>query len=107
MIISLGLATLGSLLIALSFNLAMVAIGVIMAGGGINVSAGIVFYFLGETVENLKRQKYSIIVQAAYTISAMMLTALYMVMGNWRIISIILTTLPAVVLFFVFTIYVE
>jgi hypothetical protein len=47
MIISLALATVGSLLIILSFNLAMVAIGVIMAGGGINVSAGIVFYFFG------------------------------------------------------------
>lgn len=50
MIFSLALATVGSLMIVLSFNLAMVAIGAIMAGGGINVSAGIVFYFLGETV---------------------------------------------------------
>jgi MFS family permease len=50
MIISLALATLGSLLIVLSFNLTMVAVGAILAGGGINVSAGIVFYFFGETV---------------------------------------------------------
>jgi MFS family permease len=47
MIMSLGLAMIGSLLIVLSYNLGMVAVGVILAGGGINVSAGIVFYFLG------------------------------------------------------------
>lgn len=47
MMMSLSVATFGSLLIVLSYNLTMVAIGVIFAGGGINVSAGIVFYFLG------------------------------------------------------------
>jgi len=47
MMMSLSVATFGSLLIVLGYNLTMVAIGVICAGGGINVSAGIVFYFLG------------------------------------------------------------
>ncbi len=47
MMLSLGLATIGSLLIVLGFNIGMVAVGAILAGGGINVSSGIVFYFLG------------------------------------------------------------
>ena len=37
----------------------------------------------------------------------MILTALYMFIGKWRIISILLTSLPAVVLFFIFALYVE
>jgi hypothetical protein len=55
----------------------------------------------------MKRQKYSILVQAAYTIAAMALTGLYKIIGNWRIISIILTALPAVILLFFFILYVE
>ena len=47
MMMSLSLATIGSLLIVLGYNLGIIAVGVILAGGGINVSAGIVFYFLG------------------------------------------------------------
>jgi len=37
----------------------------------------------------------------------MALTGLYKVIGNWRIISIILTALPAVILLFLFILYVE
>ena len=47
MVLSLGLATLGTLIVALGYNLIMIAIGVVMAGAGINVAAGMVFYFLG------------------------------------------------------------
>jgi len=50
MTLSLGLATLGSIIVAIGNNLAMVAVGAVMSGAGINVSAGMVFYFLGETV---------------------------------------------------------
>ncbi len=107
MLLSLGLATFGSLLTVLGYNLAMIAIGVVMAGGGINVSAGILFYFLSEEVEDLKRQKYSILVQIAYTAASISLTTLYYFIGNWRIISIALTALPVVIAYFFFIIYVE
>ena len=50
MTLSLGLATLGSIIVAIGYNLGMVAVGAVMSGAGINVSAGMVFYFLGETV---------------------------------------------------------
>ncbi len=55
----------------------------------------------------MKRQKYSILVQAAYTIAAMVQTALYMLIGNWRIITIILAAIPSVILLFFFILYVE
>ena len=47
MVLSLGLATLGTLIVAIGYNLIMIAIGVVMAGAGINVASGMVFYFLG------------------------------------------------------------
>jgi len=50
MMLSLGLATFGTVIVAIGYNLAMVAIGAVMSGAGINVSAAMVFYFLGETV---------------------------------------------------------
>ncbi len=107
MILSLGLAMLGSIITVIGYNLPMIAIGVVMSGGGINVSAGIVFYFLGETVDNIKRQKYSIMVQAAYAMGAVFLTGFYFFIGHWRVITIILTTIPVIITFFIFVIYVE
>lgn len=50
MIMSLGLAAFGSIIAAIGFNIMMISIGAVMSGAGINVSAGMVFYFLGETV---------------------------------------------------------
>lgn len=47
MTLSLGLATLGSIIVAVGYNMPMISIGVIMSGAGINVSAATVFYFLG------------------------------------------------------------
>ncbi len=46
MIIALSVASVGTLMVTLGFNIVMVVIGVILAGGGINVSCGIVFYLL-------------------------------------------------------------
>lgn len=46
-------------------------------------------------------------VQVAYTIGAMSLTGLYFFIGSWRIITILLTTLPIIVTFFIFVLYVE
>ena len=106
MTLSLGLAMLGSIIVAIGYNLSMITVGVVMSGAGINVSAGTVFYFLGESVENFKRQKYSILVQVAYTIGAMCLTGLYFFIGSWRIITILLTTIPIVITFFIFVLYV-
>lgn len=43
----------------------------------------------------------------AYTIGAVFITGTYYFIGTWRIITILLTTLPAVVAFFIFVFYVE
>lgn len=107
MLISLGLGTLGTLVISLGYNIYMVSIGMIMSGAGINVSGGMLFYFLSEAVENLKRQKYSIMIQIGYNIAAIIMTGLYYFIGSWRMIFILVTTLPAVVAFFFFILYIE
>lgn len=107
MALSLGLATIGAVIVAIGYNLTMIAVGAIMSGAGINVSAGMVFYFFGETVENLKRQKYSILVQIAYTSAAITMTCLYYLIGSWRVIYIIVTMVPAIIMLFFFLLYVE
>ncbi len=47
MSIALGVATLGSLMVVLGFNLTIVTIGVILSGAGINVASALCFCFLG------------------------------------------------------------
>lgn len=107
MSVSLAIATLGSLLMSIGFNLWMISIGVIMAGAGINVCSAICFVYLGEVVETVKRQKYSILIQISYTLGTMFLTGLYYLTGQWRINTIILQTIPLAITFFFFTFYVE
>lgn len=50
MMFSLALGTLGTIVIALGYNITMISIGMVMSGAGINVSGGMLFYFLGEAV---------------------------------------------------------
>lgn len=104
---SLGLGTLGSIIVALGYNLTMISIGMIMCGAGINVSGGMLFYILSETTENVKRQKYSIVIQIGYNIAAILMTGFYYFIGTWRIIFIMISLIPAIVAFFFFMIYVE
>jgi hypothetical protein len=47
MTIALGVASLGSLMVVLGFNLTSVTIGVILSGAGINVASALCFCFLG------------------------------------------------------------
>lgn len=107
MILALGMASLGGLIVSVVYNLIMITIGVVMKGAGISVSASMVFYFLGETVDDLKRQKYSILVQIAATFSAVIITVLYYLIGTWRVIFISATFIPTIVSFFCFVIYAE
>ena len=106
MIMSLGLGTLGTIIVALGSNIIMISIGMIMSGAGINVSGGMLFCFLSEGVENLKRQKYSIIIQAGYNIAAIIMTGLYYFIGSWRINFILISMIPTVIAFFSFVLYV-
>jgi hypothetical protein len=46
-------------------------------------------------------------IQVSYNIAAILMTGLYYFIGSWRIIFIMVTTIPAIVAFVVFLIYVE
>ena len=105
--IFLGVAALGSILMSVGFNLWLIGLGVILSGAGINVCSAICFVYLGEIVESVKRQKYSILVQISYTVGTMLLTGCYYLIGNWRVNTIILQTVPITVTFFLFTFYAE
>ncbi len=107
MVISLGIAALGSILMVVSNNLWMITFGVIITGAGINVSSALCFCYMGEVVSDIKRQKYSILIQISYTIGSMFLTVFYYLIGNWRVNSIILQVVPVIVAFWLFVFYVE
>lgn len=77
MCLSLGIAALGSLMMSVGTNLWLIGFGVILSGAGINVSSSLCFIYLGEIVESVKRQKYSILVQISYTVGTVLLTGCY------------------------------
>lgn len=106
MTVSLGVASFGSLLVVTGFNLPMIVVGVILSGMGINVSCCMAFCYLAETVENNKRQKYSILIQVTFTLGSMFITGTYALIGHWRVISIALQTIPVIITFFFFILYV-
>lgn len=106
-LLSLGTCALGNLVLTLSPNLVIASLGLVLSGAGGNASINITFYFMGETVQNEKRQKYSVLVQAAFTVGAILVTALYMIVPNWRIVSIILVAIPSFASLFLVLIYVE
>jgi MFS family permease len=105
MTIALGISSLGSVLVVTAFNLPMVVIGVIFSGMGINVACGMAFCYLAETVEDNKRQKYSILVQISFTIGTMLVTGFYASIADWRIISIILQAIPVIATFLLYAFY--
>jgi OCT family organic cation transporter-like MFS transporter 4/5 len=104
---SLGISTVGSLLVVTGFNLPMIAVGVIMSGAGINVALSMALCFMGEVIDNYKRQKYSILMQSGYTIGCMIMTGLYYFLGNWRIVTVIIQAVPITLTFLTFTFYAE
>ena len=105
MTVSLGISSVGSVLVVTGFNLPMVVVGVVLSGMGINVACGMAFCYLSETVEDNKRQKYSILVQVSFTVGTMLLTGLYATIGDWRIISIILQAVPVIATFLLYLFY--
>lgn len=107
MSVSLAITLLGSLMMSLGFNLWVICIGFMLSGAGINVSSAICFIYLGEIVESVKRQKYSILIQICYTIGLVFLTGFYYLIGNWRILTITLQTIPVGIALFIFVLYAE
>lgn len=97
MVVSWSICTLGTLLVAFSVNIYMVAVGLFFSGCGCDAAINICFFFFGEVVGDQKRQKYSVFVQIFFTIGAMMITLFFSLINDWRINWIVLVTGPAIV----------
>lgn len=102
-----GCATLGGIILAVSVNIPMAAVGLFFAGAGSDAAINICFYFFSEVVEDEKRQKYSIVVQIAFTIGAILVTVLFYIIPSWRIVVIISITVPAIIAFILVFLFVE
>ena len=92
-----GCTTLGGIILATSFNIPMAAFGLFLAGGGADAAINICFYFFSEVIEDAKRQRYSIVVQIAFTIGAMTVTLLFYTIPSWRIVVIVSITVPSII----------
>ena len=65
-LLCLGIAIIGMLIIGFSQNLVMAGIGLFLTGFGINSAQNVCFFFITETVENKLRQKYTILLEAFF-----------------------------------------
>ncbi len=102
-LVSWGICTLGTIIVACSFNIYMVAAGLFLCGCGSDAGINICFFFFGEVVGDEKRQKYSVFVQIFFCLGAMVITAFFFMIESWRINWIALvTTLSIIELFLVF-----
>ena len=96
MVVSWSICTLGTIIVATSVNIYMVAVGLFFSGCGCDAAINICFFFFGEVVGDAKRQKDSVIVQIFFTVGAMVITLFFSLIDSWRINWIILVAGPAV-----------
>ncbi|MFO0002060.1 MAG: MFS transporter, partial [bacterium] len=57
MVVSWAICTAGTILVAVSVNIYMVAVGLFLSGCGCDAAINICFFFFGEVVGDKKRQK--------------------------------------------------
>ena len=107
LLISWGICTVGCLVVVFDSNIYLVALGLFLSGFGSDASNNITFLFFCETLNNSKRQKYSIIVQIFFTLGALVGTTCFYLINDWRIVWSILVVFPALIYFFLLFCYVE
>ena len=96
MVVSWGICTLGTVIVAVSNNIYMVAVGLFFSGCGCDAAINICFFFFGQVVGDAKRQKYSVFVQIFFTVGAMTVTLFFSLIDSWRINWIVLVAGPAI-----------
>lgn len=106
MVVSWAICTVGTVIIACSVNIYMVAVGLFFSGCGCDAAINICFFFFGEVVGDAKRQKYSVFVQIFFTLGAMVITLFFFLINNWRINYIVLVTAPAIIVLVLLFIYI-
>ena len=106
-LISLGLCGLGNLVLSMSPNLLVASIGIFLSGIGSSSTIITSIFFFNESTSNLKRQKYTVSVQLSLTFGTIAVTCFYFLIPQWRIITIILVTIPSLISLFLVFLYVE
>ena len=106
-LISFGIATAGMILVGCAQNLVMVGIGLFFAGFGANSTVNICFYFITETVENQKRQKYCVLIQFCFGLGGIINIAYYYFIQKWRIIYWAFFIIPSLLIMVATAYFVE
>lgn len=107
MIVSWGLGTMGTVIVACSFNIYMVAVGLFFSGYGCDAAINICFFFFGEVVGDEKRQKYSVFIQIFFTVGAIIITLFFQLINDWRINWIALVAVPSIIELALLMFYIE
>lgn len=107
LVLSWAIATIGCAIFLFSQNLPMVAIGLFMIGGGSDAAVNMCFNFLGEVVEFNTRQRYSVILQFAFPLGAIILTTAFVWIHDWQLVTIIFLMIPSAIIMFFIATYVE
>ena len=92
-----GITTLGCIILSVSFNIVMVAIGSFLAGAGSEASMRVSLSIVNEVTEYYLRQKYSILLSVAYAAAGVYIGIIYLLIPQWRIVIISSIALPALV----------
>lgn len=85
-LLSMGIAFIGMVLIGSAPNIPLTAIGLFLTGFGSDVAINICFYFITETVSEAKRMKHSILIQLFFSLGCLFDVGIYFFIGNWKII---------------------
>ena len=75
----------------------MASAAMFLLGAGSDASINMCFYFLGEVVEGKTRQKYSVLIQPWFATGALVMTFLFYIIKNWRIVCIIIIAGPSLI----------
>ena len=96
-LVSWFICTIGILIVAVSFNIYTIGLGLFLSGFGGDAVINITLLFFSEGVENKKRQKYSVIVQIFFAVGALIVTFFFYVIDDWRIIWCMMVAAPAII----------
>ena len=100
------IATLATLVIYFSQNLVMVGLGLFLLGTGVDSTVNVVFSFFAEVVDDTTRQKYITYIQPFVVIGASLVTTLFLLLKEWRVVVLILMVIPTIVVLFAIILYI-
>lgn len=97
LLLSFGITVIGLVIVALGVNLYWVGIGLFLAGYGSDSGINICFYFITETMEAKRRQKFCILIQVFFCLGSVVNIGYYYILKDWKLVVWIFLVVPTVI----------